>query len=391
MTSVPPPRRRPVPSTPTTRPRVAGLRKRPEHRPEQGSEQGPTPGPDTAAEPAGNPPSATTAARTPATSPPTDTAAEPTAAEPSAAKPAAADQNAASPTAEPVADTAEPAAEGAPSADSSHLGLIEPGGSAAEPIAEPTAEPTAEPSPRPRPRPRPTGRRKRAGEAVAPSVLDDPTDPTDAADTVHTDPADTDTSDTDTDAADWAARHNETPTRSAKSTLVLTTALVVLAGLLLGLGLWFQGRADDVDYNQALVDSAGTTEVAGQAREAVEKAFSYNFADVAATEEAADELLVGKAKCQYDAIFGPVRTLAPEQKLVVTVKAVSSGVTSLDGDRATVLLFLDQVTTRTTDNQSGGGIAMMRASAQRVNGRWKVDNMEMFGQSADQAAGTSKC
>jgi Mce-associated membrane protein len=177
----------------------------------------------------------------------------------------------------------------------------------------------------------------------------------------------------------------------ARSGLVLPIALVVLAGLLVGLGVWFQGQAGNVRYNRALVDSAGTTEVAGQVREAVEKAFSYNFADISATEKAAGELLVGKAKCQYDAIFAPVRTLAPEQKLVVTVKAVSSGVTSLDDDRATVLLFVDQVTTRTTDNQSGGGIATMRVGAQKVDGRWKVDNMEMFGRTGDQAAEIAKC
>jgi Mce-associated membrane protein len=161
--------------------------------------------------------------------------------------------------------------------------------------------------------------------------------------------------------------------------------------VLAGLGLWFQTRSRDVHLNEALVDTGGTTEVSGQAREAVEKAFSYNFADVAATEKAANELLVGKAKCQYNAIFGPVKTLAPEQKLVVTVRVVSSGVTSLDGDRATVLLFIDQVTTRTTDNQTGGGIAMMRVGAQRSDGRWKVDNMEMFGQTGDQSAEMQKC
>jgi len=86
-----------------------------------------------------------------------------------------------------------------------------------------------------------------------------------------------------------------------------------------------------------------------------------------------------------------VKTLAPEQKLVVTVRVVSSGVTSLEGDRATVLLFIDQVTTRTTDNQTGGGIAMMRVGAQRSDGRWKVDNMEMFGQTGDQSAEMAKC
>ncbi|WP_257900571.1 hypothetical protein [Saccharothrix obliqua] len=179
--------------------------------------------------------------------------------------------------------------------------------------------------------------------------------------------------------------------RARRPGVVLPVTLFLLAVALVGLGTWFQGRAGGVRHNAALVDTAGTSEVAGQVREAVEKAFSYNFADVAATERAAGELLVGRARCQYEAIFGPVRSLAPEQKLVVTVKAVSSGVTSLDGDRATVLLFLDQVTTRTTDNQSGGGVAMMRASAVRSGDRWRVDDMEMFGRSGDQSAELARC
>lgn len=310
---MPPSRRRPVPTTPTTRPRVAGLRKRPD--------PGPTPVEDAQVE-------GTRAEEGPDTT-----------------------------------DRAAARAETVPSdRDITHPneagGLIGP---------REDDEPRAT---EPAPRPRPTGRRKRTGEAVAPSVL------TEEPERVKS------------EADAWVARHAEDERRSG---LALPIALVVLAALLIGLGVWFQRQAGEVRYNQALVDSAGTTEVAGQAREAVEKAFSYNFADVSATEKAANELLVGKAKCQYNAIFGPVRTLAPEQKLVVTVKAVSSGVTELDGDRATVLLFLDQVTTRTTDNQSGGGIAMMRVGAQRVDGRWKVDNMEMFGQTGDQAAETAKC
>jgi Mce-associated membrane protein len=315
MTSVPPSRRRPVPTTPTTRPRVAGLRKRPE--------TGSTPVEDAQVE-----------------------------------DPRAEDGG---------TDTPVPAATSAPRAETlpSDRDITHPNeaGGLIEPREDREAE-TPEPA-----RPRPTGRRKRTGEAVAPSVLAQP------------EPAH------ETSEA-WVARHTADEPRSG---LALPIALVVVAALLIGLGVWFQRQAGEVRYNQALVDSAGTTEVAGQAREAVEKAFSYNFADVSATEKAANELLVGKAKCQYNAIFGPVRTLAPEQKLVVTVKAVSSGVTELDGDRATVLLFLDQVTTRTTDNQSGGGIAMMRVGAQRVDGRWRVDNMEMFGQTGDQAAETAKC
>lgn len=199
--------------------------------------------------------------------------------------------------------------------------------------------------------------------------------------------------DADAEAADAAdtADTADAETARTRSPLLLPLVLVLVAAVLAGLGFWFQTRSRDVHLNEALVDTGGTTEVSGQAREAVEKAFSYNFADVGATEKAANELLVGKAKCQYNAIFGPVKTLAPEQKLVVTVRVVSSGVTSLDGDRATVLLFIDQVTTRTTDNQTGGGIAMMRVGAQRSDARWKVDNMEMFGQTGDQSAEMQKC
>ncbi|MDU0295159.1 hypothetical protein, partial [Saccharothrix longispora] len=317
-----------VPSTPTGgRPRVAGLRKRPGHAGQRADDAGTT---DAAVTGTGT----------------------------------AADLAPGRPADGPADDRVDDRPAEAPARVP---GLIEPRGADEDGTGEDGADEdgTGGGPPEPAPRPRPTGRRKRAGEAVAASVLDD--EP----------------------GAGESGRG--TGDRSGRDGLLLPVSLVVVAALLVGLGVLFQVRAGEVRYDRALVDSAGTTEVAGQTREAIEKAFSYNFADVAATEDAANELLVGKAKCQYNAIFGPVRALAPEQKLVVTVKAVSSGVTSLSGDRATVLLFVDQVTTRTTDNQSGGGIAMMRVGAQRVDGRWKVDNMEMFGQSGDQAAETARC
>jgi Mce-associated membrane protein len=172
-------------------------------------------------------------------------------------------------------------------------------------------------------------------------------------------------------------------------------ALLVVAALLSGLGFWFYTQAHPAGgtaaANQALVDSAKTSEASGQVQSAVEKAFSYNFSDIAATENAAKDMLVGKAKCQYDVVFEPVRKLAPEQKLVVTTKAVSSGVTVLSDSRATVLVFVDQVTTRTTDNQTGGGYGMLRVSAERLDGKWKLTDLFMFGQTSDQEQQMAKC
>lgn len=165
---------------------------------------------------------------------------------------------------------------------------------------------------------------------------------------------------------------------------VLPVSLLLVAAILGGLGTFFLTKSRSVSYDAALVDSATTSAVNGQIREAVEKSFSYNFADVESTEKAARELLTGKALCQYNAVFGPVREIAPQQKLVVTVRVVSSAVSSLKDGRATVLVFADQVTTRTTDNQTGGGTAMLRVSAVDDGGRWKIDNMQMFGATAEQ-------
>ncbi|WP_157528440.1 hypothetical protein [Nocardia sp. NRRL S-836] len=165
---------------------------------------------------------------------------------------------------------------------------------------------------------------------------------------------------------------------------LVPVALLVVAVVFAGLGTFFLAKSRSVTYDAALVDSATTSAVNGQVREAVEKSFSYNFADVTATEKAAKELLTGRALCQYNAVFGPVREIAPQQKLVVTVRVVSSAVSSLRDGRATVLVFADQVTTRTTDNQSGGGTAMLQVGAVSDGGRWKIDNLKMFGATADQ-------
>ncbi|MGI5504406.1 hypothetical protein [Lentzea sp. CA-135723] len=177
----------------------------------------------------------------------------------------------------------------------------------------------------------------------------------------------------------------------AKLNWTLPVALVVVGLLLGGLATFFLVKSRSVSYDEALVDAGATSEVNGQIREAVEKSFSYNFADVDSTEKAAKELLTGKALCQYNAVFGPVKEVAPQQKLVVTVRVVSSAVSSLKDGHATVLVFADQVTTRTTDNQTGGGTAMLRVSAVDDSGRWKIDNMEMFGATSDQARQLQGC
>ena len=64
--------------------------------------------------------------------------------------------------------------------------------------------------------------------------------------------------------------------------------------------------------------------------------------DTRATEDAAKDLLGGRAASQYAALFGELRQRVAEQKLSLTTHVVRAGVVRLTRDQAELLVFLDQ-------------------------------------------------
>ena len=83
--------------------------------------------------------------------------------------------------------------------------------------------------------------------------------------------------------------------------LLLPACLGALAVVLGGLAVWFGLEASSatsgVDTsNTALTDPAATRQVTQQVTSAVNKIFSYNYADTAKTSQAAATLLTGKAR-----------------------------------------------------------------------------------------------
>jgi len=157
-----------------------------------------------------------------------------------------------------------------------------------------------------------------------------------------------------------------------------TVVLAVVAVLMAGLAGWFtlEARSTNavVTHNSALSDVAGTGDAAKQVGAALGTVFSYRYDDPAKSAQAAREVLTGPALAQYEQLFGQVRKLAVEQKLVVTSTAVASGVKLLDGDRAALLVFLDQTGTR-GDGQRSTGAAELSVTAERVGGKWRVTGM----------------
>ncbi|MBB4912121.1 hypothetical protein [Actinophytocola algeriensis] len=160
----------------------------------------------------------------------------------------------------------------------------------------------------------------------------------------------------------------------------VAVALGVLAALLVGAGTWALVTANDLRssgaaQNSALVDTGRTAEVSAAVSSALNQIFSYSYDKTEVTEEAAAAVLRGEALEVYDKLFAEVRDKAPAQKLVLTSRVVYSAVQSLEGDRARLLVFLDQSATRVDTNTTNGAAAQLSVTAKREGGHWVITDM----------------
>ena len=76
--------------------------------------------------------------------------------------------------------------------------------------------------------------------------------------------------------------------------------------------------------------------------------------------------------------YTKVRPLAPPQQAVVVASVPAIAVKSLDGDRAIVLVFLDQQAHQGGEGNPLRATGRLSITAQRVDGRWKIADTESF-------------
>jgi Mce-associated membrane protein len=179
--------------------------------------------------------------------------------------------------------------------------------------------------------------------------------------------------------------------RRPRNRFLAAGVLFVVALVFIGLAVWF--KIEDTQLtaatsNTALLDVARTAQVNQAATNAVETLFSYDYTNIAKTQDAAKNLLLNDdVRNKYNALMGEVVRLAPQQKMVVTVKASRSAVVMLDGDLAKVMVFVDQTATRTDQNQTSSGPAQLWVQMQYSGGQWKVADLDTY--QAPQPAPTS--
>ncbi|MGW2813413.1 hypothetical protein [Streptomyces sp. NPDC001415] len=184
------------------------------------------------------------------------------------------------------------------------------------------------------------------------------------------------------DGASGAEPHPDGPAETAppRPTKRLGRALTlgcVLMLLLAGAGLLFQARQlthTAATGNHALTDASATTQVIGDVSNTLGKVFSYVPQDTRATEDAAKELLGGRAAGQYAALFGELKQRVAEQKLSLTTHVVRAGVTRLTHGTAELLVFLDQRAQR-DGKPATTAAAQLSISAQLTDGHWQITDI----------------
>ncbi|MFD5650780.1 hypothetical protein [Streptomyces sp. NPDC127039] len=185
------------------------------------------------------------------------------------------------------------------------------------------------------------------------------------------------------DAAEADALAPRPPNGRLRKALLAGTAVVLVLG---GCGFFYgahQLRSEAPARNRALTDAEATSRVAGDVGNALARIFSYTPDGTAAAERSASTVLDGRAARQYETLFARVRDDLTEQRVTLSTRAVRTGVIELDGDRARLLVFLDQTSHRDPgkgkakakakgDAEATTAAAQLTVTARLDDDRWRI-------------------
>jgi Mce-associated membrane protein len=161
-----------------------------------------------------------------------------------------------------------------------------------------------------------------------------------------------------------------------RTQIVRACALIVaiaLIGVAVVLALRAQSLRDDPALaNRALLDEAAARGVTTEVSRGLAQVFSYDWSQPGITKAAADQLLSGQAREEYDTLFASLQERAPDQKLTLSTQVQIAGVQRLTETKATLLVFLDQSSSRAEDEESSVSAAQLRVEAERDGRAWVI-------------------
>ncbi len=161
-------------------------------------------------------------------------------------------------------------------------------------------------------------------------------------------------------------------------------AVIVLSAILGGgLAYWFHTEAQHLRSapgagNEAVVDPVRTNEVATQISDKLVKLWSYDYAQLDKQQDEVRNAATSSFLEDYAQQFQRIKELAPAQQAVVDAKVVDLAVSRLHGDRAELVVFLNQVAAKGDSQDTTRAAARLWVSAELVDGQWLVSAVTPF-------------
>ncbi|NYE37031.1 Mce-associated membrane protein [Nocardioides cavernae] len=111
------------------------------------------------------------------------------------------------------------------------------------------------------------------------------------------------------------------------------------------------------------------------AERAVVPVLSYDYEHLEADQQAAQALMTGRYRAEYDKLFAVLEENAPGTRTRVSASVVASGIVRASEDRVQVLVFVDRPTTNKLSAEPVVYKDQVTVSMQRVDGEWLVDDL----------------
>lgn len=160
------------------------------------------------------------------------------------------------------------------------------------------------------------------------------------------------------------------------------TSRVVPGWLVAGLGIVAAGLVAATTWMWTASgpgDADGAHPAARAAQVAAERAvvpvLSYDHEHLAADQRAAQAVMTGGYRQEYDKLFAVLEENAPRTQTAVTASVVASGIVRASDERVQVLVFVDRPTTNKLSAEPVVYKDQVTVSMQRVDGEWLVDDL----------------
>lgn len=152
--------------------------------------------------------------------------------------------------------------------------------------------------------------------------------------------------------------------------------------LLAGLGIVAAGLVAATTWMWTSGGSGGPGSADSAARDAqvaaeraVVPVLSYDYEHLDTDQQAAQALMTGAYREEYDKLFAVLEENAPRTQTRVTASVVSSGIVRASDERVQVLVFVDRPTTNKLSAEPVVYKDQVTLSMQRVDGEWLVDDL----------------